>query len=780
MQRLCLCLVIVLLGVSLLAGQERVARAAESRPAPCRILEQLGPAAAYEGRRWVDGVVPYVFGSNVTPANQLRMKQAMSTLESVANLSFVVRTTEKDYLAIQDSKSNASYVGRIGARQDLFIFNWGWRMIMVHELCHALGFHHEHGRPKRDDFIAIDWLNVINGQQNKQMQRQLRATPWGPYDFDSVMHYGQFDQAIDPKKPTILVKAPHQSWQNKIGQRQHLSAGDISGLQAVYGVSATTAVSRNSEHALSNGNSHNSDVSANGRYVTFYSSSDTLVPGDTNRALDVFVRDRHSGETTRVSVSSTGVQGNGDSAFDTWGSFISSDGRFVVFQSFASNLVPGDTNGRPDIFVRDRQDGKTTRVSVSSTGVQADNLSGSASISGDGRFVAFDSYATNLVSGDTNRSRDVFVHDRSTGRTSRVSVDSKGVEARGGSWSPCLSADGRFVAFVSYATNLVAADTNKFEDIFVHDRQGGSTTRVNVSSQGVEANSFGSRVPSISDDGRFVAFGSYASNLVAGDTNGAPDVFVRDRQTRSTTRVSVNSKGEQGNAGSYDPSVSADGRFVAFTSRATNLMEGVTNGVWHVYVRDRVMRRTSHASKSSSGVHANAPTFSPALSSDGRFVTFYSSADNLVPTDWNRTNDVFVHDRWGGYHPLLRYLPGGCAGSTGIPYLSARAWPMIGNDAFAIDVTNARPSSGVILLLAGSQASTNVGFGCTLHPSLSGVLLLTGLSDTSGDVSFPLGLPNLASLRGQVLNLQAIVLDSKGAWQSALAFTRGLRAQITN
>jgi hypothetical protein len=209
-------------------------------------------------------------------------------------------------------------------------------------------------------------------------------------------------------------------------------------------------------------------VSAHGRYVAFASQATNLVPGDTNGFGDVFVRDRLSGTTERVSLDSGGAQGN-SASYDP---SISADGRFVAFVSDAINLVPGDTNGKPDIFVRDRQSGRTERISVNSAGAQGDDQSAIPSISADGRFVAFASQATNLVPGDTNGLMDVFVHDRLSGLTERVSVDSFGAQGNGISalFGLSISADGRFVAFESYASNLVHGDTNGYEDVFVHDR----------------------------------------------------------------------------------------------------------------------------------------------------------------------------------------------------------------------------------------------------------------------------------------------------------------------
>jgi len=196
-------------------------------------------------------------------------------------------------------------------------------------------------------------------------------------------------------------------------------------------------------------------------------------------------------------------------------------------------------------FGEARAAGITTRVSVDSSGIQGDIYSFVPSISADGRYVAFESFATNLVAGDNNGYLDIFVRDRQTGQTTRVSVDNSGNQGNGHSSAPSISADGRNVAFQSDATNLVAGDTNGVYDIFVHDRQTGRTTRVSVNSSGIQGNAYSDQ-PSISADGRHVAFESLATNLAAGETNGATDVFVHDRQTGQTTRVSVGSVEHKG------------------------------------------------------------------------------------------------------------------------------------------------------------------------------------------------------------------------------------------
>ncbi|MFQ5723931.1 MAG: TolB family protein [Terriglobia bacterium] len=375
------------------------------------------------------------------------------------------------------------------------------------------------------------------------------------------------------------------------------------------------------------------------------------------------------GAITRVSVDSSGAQANGLSDRPS----LSADGRYVAFEGAnASNLVPGDTNGVADVFVHDRQTGIIVRVSVDSAGAQSNNGSAFASLSADGRLVAFQSIATNLVPGDTNGQIDVFVHDRDADgdgvfdepgaiTTTRVSVDSSGAQVSIGGGAPSLSADGRYVAFMSPASDLVPGDTNGTWDVFVHDRQTGATTRVSVDSSGAEGNSL-STSPALSADGRFVAFASAASNLVAGDTNGAIDVFVHDRDADgdgvfdepgaiTTTRVSVDSGGAQGNNNSgvlgsdEDRFISADGRFVAFVSAASNLVPGDTNGFTDVFVHDRQTGITTRVSVDSGGVQANAASFSPQINPDGRFVVFGSLASNLVTGDTNGFADVFVHDR---------------------------------------------------------------------------------------------------------------------------------------
>jgi Tol biopolymer transport system component len=406
----------------------------------------------------------------------------------------------------------------------------------------------------------------------------------------------------------------------------------------------TERVSVATDGTQGNGESVLPTMSGDGRYVAFSSSASNLVPGDTNGFEDAFVHDRQAGTIERVSVATGGTQGNARSPFPA----ISGDGRYVAFGSAASNLVTGDTNGFGDVFLHDRHTGTTERVSVATDGTQADGDSTSFSdvtISADGRHIAFSSEATNLVPGDTNNGVDVFVHDRLSGTTERVSVGSGRTQANG--IFPGISSDGRYVAFTSRA-NVVPGDTNAADDVFVHDRQSGATERVSVATDGTEGNdNSGATRSSVSADGRYVAFTSLASNLVPDDTNSTFDAFVHDRQTGTTERVSVATDGTEGNDISSVGSITPDGRYVTLGSVASNLVPGDTNGTSDAFLHDRQTGTTELISVAADGTQGNAqsgPGFS-SISTDGRFVAFHSDSSNLVPGDTNGLSDVFVHDR---------------------------------------------------------------------------------------------------------------------------------------
>jgi Tol biopolymer transport system component len=376
----------------------------------------------------------------------------------------------------------------------------------------------------------------------------------------------------------------------------------------------TEPVSVSSSGEKGNDDSYGPAISANGRYVAFYSGATNLVPGDTNGESDVFVRDRELGTTQRISVSSAGRQGNGHS----YEPAISANGRYVAFTSKASTLVPRDTNGAKDVFVRDRKLHTTRRVSVSSAGRRGHG--DEPAISADGRFVAFASGSPHLVHRDTNGDSDVFVRDLKRDTTRRVSVSSTGRQAKGNGYvpRPAISGNGRYVAFQSDATNLVPQETSRDGAVFVRDRKLHKTRLVSVSSTGHPANQM-SLEPAISADGRFVAFWSVATNLVPGDRgyNGYPDVFVRDLKRHTTTIASVLANGKN-KATETRPAISADGRYVAFQSH----LDGIC-------VRDRKLHTTETV---------NGGGGAPAISADGRYVAFTLDS----PLAGHYVSDVFA------------------------------------------------------------------------------------------------------------------------------------------
>lgn len=381
-------------------------------------------------------------------------------------------------------------------------------------------------------------------------------------------------------------------------------------------------------------------ISGDGRYVAYESYASNLVPGDTNGSWDVFVHDRQSGVTERVSVHSTGRQGDSDSDAPS----ISSDGRFVAFHSIATNLVDDDTNRVDDVFVHDRQTGVTERASVHSNGTEGDRRSSTSSISGDGRFIAFASRATNLVRGDTNERWDVFVHDRMTRVTEAVSVGAEVEQKRTSSGSPSISADGRWVAYASRTISQIPENSIGKWQVLLFDRQIGQSRVVSLNSSGEPGNA-SSLSPAISENGRFVAFESEATDLVQGDTNGLTDVFVQDLQTGEVERVSVASNGRQTDRWSLAPALSADGRFIVFESRATQLVAGDSNAAADIFVHDRQSGVLTRVSVNADGAEGTAPSKGCSISGDGRFIAFQSGASSLVLGDRNKAWDVFVHDR---------------------------------------------------------------------------------------------------------------------------------------
>jgi len=389
------------------------------------------------------------------------------------------------------------------------------------------------------------------------------------------------------------------------------------------------------------------DMTPDGRFVVFASAASNLVPGDTNGVGDVFVRDRRTGVTERVSVGARGVQGNGDSNFlgIATAPAISDNGRYVAFKSDASNLVKGDRNQLTDVFVRDRSTGTTERISGAGGG---DN----PAISPDGNFVAFETFDF-----DGDFAQDIYLRNRSAGTIERISVSHDGSEVFGTSEDPVV-ANGPVVAFASSAPNLVPDDGNSNIDVFVRDLSGATPTteRVSVSSAEEAAGEFDtSRNPAITNDGRFVAFQSDAQNFTpVAQTEFFSDVFVRDRQAGTTVLASPDGAGGEASGQSEDPEIGANGRFVAFASFASDLIAGTTDPdgelVRDAFVRDltagsteMVSINSAHEDAMRDGNHDDVGA--GPVSADGLVALMGTQADNLFAGDTNGVNDVYVSDR---------------------------------------------------------------------------------------------------------------------------------------
>ncbi len=511
-------------------------------------------------------------------------------------------------------------------------------------------------------------------------------------------------------------------------------------------ITSITRISTAADGTQGNSNCFDPVFSPDGTKVAFWSNASNLVPGDTNGSADIFIKTLATGAIERISTNAAGAQGTSTSVYPDF----SPDGTRVAFNSFASNFVSGDTNFNFDIFVKNLTTGAIERISTNAAGAQGDG-GGSSEVhpafSPDGTKVAFDSFDSNLVGGDSNSTADIFVKDVVTGAINRVSTDALGAQANSGSSDPVFSPDGTRVAFWSNASNLVPGDTNGSADIFIKTLATGAIERISTDAAGTQGNLESYR-PVFSPDGTKVAFESRASNLVAGDTNGGSDVFVKNLTNGAIERISTDASGTQGNGWSYDPVFSPDGTKVAFRSWAINLVPGDANGNDHIFVKTLATGAIERISTDPSGAQGNDDSSDPVFSPDGTQVAFVSDASNLVPGDTNNRYDIFVVTL-GATTPPTTIFPGTpgddnyCGASGGdqaVGFVNDSMTGQAGNDCFS-------PKGGVDTVFGGpgtdllDYSAASVVFGAP--PAGAVINLASGVStDPWGNADFTLELEN--------------------------------------
>ncbi len=474
-------------------------------------------------------------------------------------------------------------------------------------------------------------------------------------------------------------------------------------------------------------------LSADGQVLAFDTEATNLWPDDGNDAMDIYAYEPASNRTALVSANvSVTPRGDSDSPL------LSADGRYAGFTSTAENVVANDANGKPDIFLSDLGSGAATLISVNTNGVAANGPSWLSSLSADGRFAAFESDANDLVSRDGNGSRDAFVRDRVMGLTKLISMNAAGTGPgnAGSSW-PQLSPDGRFALFAGQASDLTGlADTNADQDVFVRDTWYGTNDLVSVNVSGSRSGNRLSDAWSLTPDGRFVAFTSDASDLVAGVASGLGDVFVRDRVSRVTRCASLNRFGTGGGNGvSSDARLTPNGRYVLFVSEANDLVSGDANSSADVFVRDGWSNVTRLVSVNRLGTgSANASSYPYGLSADGRYALFASEATDLVANDLNGSRrDIFVRDLVANTTTLVSVNCGGAGSGNGHSYS-----PSLSPDGryviFESDATDLVPgqflgagpnvfrrdlAAGITALLSENHTHRGAGNGAAQSPVMS-------------------------------------------------------------
>ncbi len=504
-------------------------------------------------------------------------------------------------------------------------------------------------------------------------------------------------------------------------------------------------------------------ISADGRFAAFVSDDPNVVAGDTNGTSDVFVKNLATGAVVRASVTAGGVEANGPS-FEPK---LSRDGHLVAFSSWATNLSPADRNGTDtDVFVKDLRTGALEQVSVNSAGVGGNAISAYIAFSANGRFVTYYSYSTNLVPGDTNGALDVFGFDRTTRTTERISVTSSGAQLSLPSGVSSVSDDGRFVAFEANGSDFGFPSAGGV--IALRDRQAGTTRVVNMDSTGAVRSSY---LPKISGDGRYVAFATRFS-MIPADTNFDDDVYLVDTTNGALDQVSAPPAGLSAARGSCSvAAVSRDGRFVAFSS--DGVFDGTdTNGLVDAFVRDRARGRTERVSIALGGLSADDRTPALGMSGDGRYVVFGGEATNLVIADTNGVSDIFVRDRCPAAS-ATNYGTGLPGTNRVTPAIGVAGAPAVGTTPALALGNSAGTATAAVLVLGSRPASIPTPFQGTL---LVAPLDVRVFSLPAAGLVVPFPIPYDLDLCGTELRLQNLVLD--GGAPAGLAFSRGLQIVI--
>ena len=488
-------------------------------------------------------------------------------------------------------------------------------------------------------------------------------------------------------------------------------------------------------------------LSADGRYVVF-STRHAYDVRDTWGRWSIYRFDRVTGQYDFVSLNAGGKDVNGEARHPV----ASGNGKFVVFVG-QNRFAPTDTNSHDDIYRRNMDLGVTKLVSADVNGASVAAHAGRPSISGDGDLVAFES-AGQLVPADTNNDVDVYVRRMSTDTLELVSATPSGSAGNQGSHTPALSADGTTCAFYSFADDLVAGVRSSWK-YFARDLATGTTTIVSCDANGVLQSGGGRDAPSISADGRFVAF-VFNGALAPDDTNSEYDVWVKDRLTGAVVRANLDEEGGQDRGLCNAPSLSADGRHALFFSDSHLLVSDDANTVTDVFVRDLQLGVTSMLSRATDGTPANRLSllWTSALSTDGTAAVFFSAADNLAPGDVNTVYDVFLRERDLAGASSATYGTG-LAGTLGIPPLVASAPPFL-NATITLDLGNSAPWYTVGLFLAGQARAATPGFGGTI---LVDPLASFPFVAPPGTLHWPVDLPAVELLAGDVYVVQALLLD---------------------